>query len=274
MESYNTLKVKCRKHSNIGKSTKTTQTLLDEFSLNEVSRSNISLQAFLNAERLAKQFGYNYIPIMTSFIIDTGAGIHLKCFAKGMKTYDINQISLMSANGPLAANKATRVKFRNINNQECIVLENSPNVLSVGQLISQGFAFYWIPADPVSGIEQSATLVTPAGEVIHLLIKIFVPYFEDRNSEIGDKSFKTSYFDNSDLVSEPDFEVDLSENFKEQSSAAMPAIGTRIKVKSKIELSDRQQLALESAVENLITNLLVTICYISILIGIAHYVEK
>ena len=63
-------------------------------------------------------------------------------------------------------------------------------------------------------------------------------------------------------MSEPDFEVDLSQNcdmaFIDQALArkpeidlVMPAIGTRIKVKSEIELSDRQQLALENAVEQL-----------------------
>ena len=176
---------------------------------------------------------------MTSFIVDTGAGIHLICYAKGMKAFDIKNISLMSANGLLSANKATRVKFRNINEQECIVLENTPNVLSVGQLISQGYAFYWTPKDFVKEFEQLAMLVTPAGEVIHLVIKDCVPYFEDHHLEIGNKSFDD---DNFDLVSEPDFEVDLSQNFElafqDQAPAhgseielVMPAVGTRIKVK-------------------------------------------
>ena len=241
MDSLNSFGKKCKSHNNFGKIGKTTQTLLDEFSLNHISRNNNLLKSVLIAEKLAKQFVViSSIPIMTSFIVDTGAGIHLKCFAKGMKTHDIKQLSLMSANGPLSANKGTRVKLRSINEQECIVLENTPNVLSVGQLISQGFAFYWTPAD--IGIEQAAMLVTPTGEVIHLLIKNFVPYFQDDPLKINGTKGLDSEFD---LVSEPDIEVDLNQDcdnisadslaFTDQISGTklapvMPTIGNRIKV--------------------------------------------
>ena len=130
-----------------------------------------------HANNLAKAVGI--IPVMTSFIVDTGAGIHLRCYASGLSTFDIQKISLMSANGPLTASKMTRVKFRNIGEQECIVLENSPNVLSVGQLVSQGYTFIWTPKDLSSGTEERALLCTPGGQTITLVVRDFVPYLVD-----------------------------------------------------------------------------------------------
>ena len=76
--------------------------------------------------------------IMTSLIIDTGTGLNLKCYAHGLSTREVNDLAMMSANGLVNTNKITNIKFRNINNQDCVVLENCPDVLSVGQLISQG----------------------------------------------------------------------------------------------------------------------------------------
>ncbi len=60
---------------------------------------------------------------------------------------------MMSANGPITTNKITKVKFRTIENQNCVVLDNCPNVLSVGQLVAQGSDFLWI-ADPASKLQN------------------------------------------------------------------------------------------------------------------------
>ena len=81
---------------------------------------------------------------MVSFIVDTGAGVHLRCAAPGLTTKNISDIQMMSANGPITSSKSTRVKFRKIRNQNCVVLENTPNVLSVGQLVKQGYSFHWV----------------------------------------------------------------------------------------------------------------------------------
>ena len=78
---------------------------------------------------------------MVSFIVDTGAGVNLRCAAPGLSTKNIKDLAMMSANGPVTSSKSTRVKFRKIKNQNCVVLENTPNVLSVGQLVKQGYKF-------------------------------------------------------------------------------------------------------------------------------------
>ena len=203
------------------------------------------LKSIEHANKLSKTVGN--IPVMTSFIIDTGAGIHLKCYAAGLSMFDIHKISLMSANGPLSASKMTKVKFRNIGEQDCIVLENSPNVLGVGQLVAQGFSFIWTPGDMTTGVVEQARLCTPSGQTISLVVRDFVPYLINGTEPatrgdglanfIPDRSHDPRHCE-----SEPDCEIDHS---------ALPAVGTRVRIKTKIALSDRQQTALDNAVENL-----------------------
>ena len=88
------------------------------------------------------------LPIMASFIVDTGAGVNLRCYAPGLTTKNINDLAMMSANGPITSSKSTKVKFRKIEDQNCVVLDNTPNVLSVGQLVKQGYNFHWINENP------------------------------------------------------------------------------------------------------------------------------
>ena len=157
---------------------------------------------------------------MTSFIIDTGAGLNLKCYAGGLSTREISDLAMMSANGPISTNQVTTVKFRNINDQDCVVLDNCPNVLSVGQLVSQGYDFLWL-SDPSKKSKETlhaagttefdaasllktnpyelCYLVTPYGKIIHLSVSNRVPYYNDSSVH--------TVIDNSDLVSEPDYEL-------------------------------------------------------------------
>ena len=76
--------------------------------------------ALESARALAGEFGY--IPVMTAFILDTGAGVHLKCFAKDLPLREMQEIYMHSANGPITSNKITNVEFRNIENSDCVVL--------------------------------------------------------------------------------------------------------------------------------------------------------
>ena len=199
--------------------------------------------------------------ILTSFIVDTGAGLNLKCYARGLSTRVINDLAMMSANGPISTNKVTTVKFRNIENQDCVVLDNCPNVLSVGQLVSQGYDFLWL-ADPAKKSQENrgstegtsfdaksllenndfeeCYLITPYGHKIHLSIANRVPYYSD-------SSVKPADDDTSDLVSEPDFELAVSDPSDDDVDVA-PAVATRITKKSKIDLTDHQQTLLDHAV--------------------------
>ena len=130
------------KHKSFGKKQFSTEDLRKQFKskLNfRADQLHIARQVALD---LADELGI--VPIMVSFIVDTGAGVHLRCAAPGLTTRNIKDMRMMSANGPVTSSKSTRVKFRKIRNQNCIVLENTPDVLSVGQLVAQGYNFHWV----------------------------------------------------------------------------------------------------------------------------------
>ena len=81
MSSLDSLNKKCNRKDNSKKPTRTTEDLLKEFGKDSF-RANKLLKAIERANLLATSVGI--IPVMTSFIIDTGAGIHLKCYAPGL----------------------------------------------------------------------------------------------------------------------------------------------------------------------------------------------
>ena len=90
---------------------------------------------------------------------------------------------------------------------------------------------------------EECYLITPYGHKIHLSINNRVPYFSD-------SSVKPVEEDSSDLVSEPDFELavsDPSDALNVDVAPAAPA-AHRITKKSKIELTDHQQTLLDHAV--------------------------
>lgn len=95
-----------------------TENLLKQLDLQcALGQGNID-NAIASARSLAYEFGH--IPVMTSFILDTGAGVHLKCYAKDLPTREVQYIyihisiyiSMHSANGPITSNRITNVKFR------------------------------------------------------------------------------------------------------------------------------------------------------------------
>ncbi len=94
--------------------TETTETMLEWFSEFEISRLKSIENAIQRAKDLANELGL--VHVMTSFIIDTGAGLSLRCYAKGLSTREISDLHLMSDNGPLSANKVTIVQFRTMQN--------------------------------------------------------------------------------------------------------------------------------------------------------------
>ena len=124
---------------------KTTEQIMEHYADIEIDRVKRINKAFRVADELAREL--NIPTILTIFIVDTGAGLNLKCYAKGLSTREINDLTMMSANGTVSTNQVTTVKFRKISDQDCVVLDNCPNVLSVGQLVSQGYDFLWL-SDP------------------------------------------------------------------------------------------------------------------------------
>ena len=195
--------------------------------------------------------------IVTSFLVDAGAGLNLKCYAHGLSTREINDLAMMSATGIVNASRITKVKFRNINNQDCVVLDNCPDVLSVGQLVAQGYDFLWL-SDPANKQHRNyevpfdanlalagnpnevAYLVTPYGNKIHLTIHNRVPYYNDENADLASEADYELSVDSLDADAD---EVAHNSNFPVSS---LPA--HRIMKKSTIELTDHQQELLDHAV--------------------------
>ena len=113
------------------------------------------------------------IPLLTTFIIDTGAGVNLKCAASGLATSKVKQMVLQSANGAVKADRKTRIKFTRIGYHDCLVLDNTPNVLSVGQLVKQGYSFHWTPGntseEPVNSEDFPFDMSTMSNERCYLV---------------------------------------------------------------------------------------------------------
>ena len=186
------------------------------------------------------------IPLLTTFIIDTGAGVNLKCAASGLATSKVKQMVLQSANGTVKADRKTRIKFRRIGYHD-LVLDNSPNVLSVGQLVKQGYSFHWTPGntseEPVNSEDfpfdittisnERCYQVTPDKSNIELSIIGRVPQLTDHHS--------VDIYDN---ISEPDFEISEGTEGEESFNNANPLltapagiVGRRLRKKSKVELT-------------------------------------
>ena len=137
-------------------------------------------------------------------------------------------------------------------------MENCPDVLSVGQLISQGYDFIWL-SDPANKLnsgnssvpfdadyalagnpDEVAYLVTPYGNRIHLTINNRVPYYNDENADLASEADYELSVDSLDADAD---EVAHNSNFPVSS---LPA--HRINKESTIELTDHQQELLDHAV--------------------------
>ena len=87
---------KCNKHKIPHQ--KTTSEILENYAEYESIRIQSISRAIETASALAKSLE---IPmIMTSFIVDTGAGLNLKCYAHGLSTREISDLAMMSIKSP------------------------------------------------------------------------------------------------------------------------------------------------------------------------------
>ena len=151
---------------------------------------------------------------------------------------------LLSANGTVTAARKTRIKFRRIGYHDCLALDNTPNVLSVGQLVKLGYSFHWTPGDTSKEMvntehfpfdmstmsNERCFLVTPEGANIELSIIGRVLRLTDHSVDI------------SDTLSEPDFELDKGTEGEGKFQHASPlltspagVVGRRPKKKSTVE---------------------------------------
>ena len=54
------------------------------------------------------------LPMLTTCIVDTGAGVNHKCAASGLATSKTKKMVLQNASGQVTTDRITRIKFRRI----------------------------------------------------------------------------------------------------------------------------------------------------------------
>ena len=112
-------------------------------------------------------------------IIDTGSGAHIVGRPNvhnkrhSMIRTDGHPLKLNTANGQLDSTRCFSIGSSSFNLPiEACVLDNSPDVLSVGKLCNDGWSLKW-------NARKTPTLTSPDGLVIHLKVRCFVPYLDE-----------------------------------------------------------------------------------------------
>ena len=86
---------------------------------------------------------------VTCYIVDTGAGIHLQRKRRHLLMKRSNPLRLTTASGTITSNHITVKHVEMLGNLDFRVLDDTPNLLSVGRLIREcGLTFVWGPGKP------------------------------------------------------------------------------------------------------------------------------
>ena len=119
----------------------------------------------------------------TLYIIDTGAGAHLsQWLANGKLRPNKKTINFITANGRVPSKGFYVKMLKLIGETHFQVLDNTPNVLSVGRLVRENkIGFHW----PIGGLPY---LETANGDRVELKVINDVPYFSGRSMKILLKS--------------------------------------------------------------------------------------
>ena len=158
-------------------------------------------------------------------------------------------------------------------------MENTPNVRSGGQLVSQGYHFMWFGSrlygkpseealvrtgltDPFcfgTSPGEQCFLITPLGKRIHLFNHNRVPYFSEDVVDLVSTCSNTvnNIHRDDDLISKPDIEYSVEDSsvgpdavvgpVDSSRCAITPVLRKRITGKSTVELTDSQQAVLDHA---------------------------
>jgi hypothetical protein len=135
-----------------------------------------ALSSLVSARRGSASF-----PIKGKMIIDTGSGVHIV----GKSNIHPTSMSLVrgglpmrlnTANGQVDTDRCVYVGSNRFpNSVRACVLDNSPNVLSVGKLCAEGWTFKW------PGHSKCPYLTSPEGATFFLPVKNNVPYLDNRD---------------------------------------------------------------------------------------------
>ena len=93
-----------------------------------------------------------------SWIVDSGSAFDIVCrndlaVAEAASITESRNLTLQTANGDIDATEGTDVEIHQLGHTtDAVVLDKSPNVLSLGKLIASGHSFHW-PHDAAVGVD-------------------------------------------------------------------------------------------------------------------------
>ena len=110
------------------------------------------------------------------WLLDTGTENHLvsRQYCHEDQVYESDRpLNLQTANGIITVNSKTQKRINALSTKaEAVVLDQTPNALSVGRLVSDGCSFHW----PARG---DAYLIDKAGKKILCETKGYVPVLKE-----------------------------------------------------------------------------------------------
>ena len=127
-------------------------------------------------------------PIKGKIIIDTGSGVHIVGKNNIPKQSHpwiqrAQPVCLNTANGQINADQSVLIGSQRFRGTiRACVLDNRPNVLSVGQLCNNGWTFHW--EGSASSAPSLPVLISPDGRQFHLSVRNNVPYL-DSNDQLN-----------------------------------------------------------------------------------------
>ena len=78
------------------------------------------------------------------YILDSGASLHIVRYRTGMRMKRGPTIRIQTANGIVTTSKYVSIEIPNIGVVDCVVLKDTPNLVSMGKLLKQfGLRFDW-----------------------------------------------------------------------------------------------------------------------------------
>lgn len=108
-------------------------------------------------------------------ILDPGASLHIIRYQRGMRMKKGPLVRIQTANGIVTTNKYVSIEIPKIGVVDCVVLKDTPNLISMGKLLKQfGLRFDWDSSQYDSPfLENKQT-----GEKVFLCIDKETPVFE------------------------------------------------------------------------------------------------
>ena len=110
------------------------------------------------------------ITAATVYVVDTGSGVHLRRRTADMATIRGNKLQLKTAAGMIYSTDRCELEPE-FGGQYAEVLDDTPDVLSVGRLVASGWDFYWPRY-------RGPVLTAPDGRKFILKLQNFVPIID------------------------------------------------------------------------------------------------